>query len=190
MYVSNNMLLLLFLDFSILSVFKYKIIKQGFHPWSLPQNKIVPSPHLNCYCIQVHVLDALWDQTNRNFKVWSRKRFIAGPHQENGQLLLKKTELFNGFQREVFIGKVLGEGCKVWTVFWLVESETQWVWLFLASQTVAHWAPLSMKFSRQEYWSGLPFSSPGDLPDPGIEPGSPVLQVDSSPAEPSGKPFD
>ena len=53
--------------------------------------------------------------------------------------------------------------------------------------TVAHQAPLPMEFSRQEYWSGLPCPSPGDLPDPGIEPGSPVLQVDSLPAEPPGK---
>ena len=45
--------------------------------------------------------------------------------------------------------------------------------------TVACQAPLSMGFSRQEYWSGLPFPSPGDLPDPGIEPRSPVLQADS-----------
>ena len=45
-----------------------------------------------------------------------------------------------------------------------------------------------MEFSRQEYWSGLPFPSPGDLPDPGIEPGSPALQVDSLPSEPPGKP--
>ena len=45
-----------------------------------------------------------------------------------------------------------------------------------------------MEFSRQEYWSGLPFPSPGDLPDPGIEPGSPALQADSLPSEPRGKP--
>ena len=45
--------------------------------------------------------------------------------------------------------------------------------------TVAHQAPLSMGFSRQEYWSGLPCPSPGDLPDPGMEPRSPALQVDS-----------
>ena len=45
--------------------------------------------------------------------------------------------------------------------------------------TVARQAPLSMGFSRQEYWSGLPFPSPGDLPDPGIEPWSPALQADS-----------
>ena len=50
------------------------------------------------------------------------------------------------------------------------DSETPW--------TAAHQAPLSMGFSRQGYWSGLPFFSPGDLPNPGIEPGSPTLQAD------------
>ena len=49
--------------------------------------------------------------------------------------------------------------------------------------TVACQAPLSMAFSRQEYWSGLPFPSPGDLPDPGIEHGSPALPADSLPTE-------
>ena len=49
--------------------------------------------------------------------------------------------------------------------------------------TVAHQAPLSMGFSRQEYWSGLPFPSPGDLPNPGVEPKSPALQADSLPTE-------
>ena len=53
--------------------------------------------------------------------------------------------------------------------------------------TVARQAPLSMGFPRQEYWSGLPFPSPGDLPDPGIEPGSPSLQADSLLSEPPGK---
>ena len=52
--------------------------------------------------------------------------------------------------------------------------------------TVAHQALLSMGFSRQEYWSGLPFPSPGDLPDRGIKPGSPALQADSLPSEPPG----
>ena len=45
-----------------------------------------------------------------------------------------------------------------------------------------------MEFSRQEYWSGLPIPSPGDLPDPGIEPRSPALQADPLPSEPPGKP--
>ena len=47
---------------------------------------------------------------------------------------------------------------------------------------------LSMEFSRQEYWSGVPFPSPGDLPDPGVELRSPALQADSLPSEPPGKP--
>ena len=69
------------------------------------------------------------------------------------------------------------------------ESEvTQWVWLFATLWTVAYQAPLSMEFSRQEYWSGLPFPSPGDLPDPGIEPWSPALQADALPSEPPGNP--
>ena len=55
--------------------------------------------------------------------------------------------------------------------------------------TVAHQAPLSMGFSRQEYWSGLPRPSPEDLPDSGIEPGSPALQADSLSTELWGKPI-
>ena len=55
------------------------------------------------------------------------------------------------------------------------------VWLFATPWTVVYQAPLSMVFSRQGYWSGLPFSSPGDLPDPGIKPGSPTLQADALP---------
>ena len=62
------------------------------------------------------------------------------------------------------------------------------VQLFATPWTVAHQAPLSMGFSRQEYWSGLPFSSPGDHPNPGIEPESPALQADSLSSEPPGKP--
>ena len=53
---------------------------------------------------------------------------------------------------------------------------------------VAHQAPLSKGFSRLEYWSGLPRPPPGDLPDPGMEPGSPALKVDSLLAELPGKP--
>ena len=54
--------------------------------------------------------------------------------------------------------------------------------------TEAYQAPVSMEFSRQEYWRGLPFPSPGDLPDPGIKPRSLALQADSLPSEPQGKP--
>ena len=63
----------------------------------------------------------------------------------------------------------------------LCESESEKslsrVRLFATPWTVAYQAPPSMEFSRQEYWSGLPFPSPGDLPDLGIEPGSPTLRA-------------
>ena len=62
------------------------------------------------------------------------------------------------------------------------------VGLFMTPWTVAHQAPPSMGFSRQEYWSGLPFPSPGDLSDPGIKPRSPALQTDALTSEPQGKP--
>ena len=61
--------------------------------------------------------------------------------------------------------------------------------LFLTLWTVAYQAPPSMGFSRQEYRRGLPFPSPGDLPDPGIKPGSPTLQADALPSEPPEKPL-
>ena len=62
------------------------------------------------------------------------------------------------------------------------------VQLFATRWTVAYQASPSMGFSRQEYWSGLLFPSPGDLPNPGIEPGSPVLEADALTSEPTGKP--
>ena len=58
------------------------------------------------------------------------------------------------------------------------------VWLFATPWTVAYQAPPSVGFSRQECWRGLPFPSPGDLPDPGIKPGSPALQADALLSEP------
>ena len=61
------------------------------------------------------------------------------------------------------------------------------VQLFATPWTIAYQAPLSMGFSRQEYWSGLPFPSPGDLPDPGIKPASPALACGFFTTEPPGK---
>ena len=60
--------------------------------------------------------------------------------------------------------------------------------LFATPWTVAYQASPYMEFSRQEYWSGLPFPSPGDLPNPGIEPGSSALEADALTSEPPGKP--
>ena len=61
--------------------------------------------------------------------------------------------------------------------------------LFVTPWTVAYQAPPFIGFSWQEYWSGLPFPSPGDLPNPGIEPGSPAFQADTLTSEPPGKPI-
>ena len=76
-------------------------------------------------------------------------------------------------------GNVLGKKVKVKSLSHVQLFEIPW--------TVAYQAPMSMGSSRQEYWSGLPFPSPGDLPNPGIEPRSPALQADALPSEPQGK---
>ena len=70
---------------------------------------------------------------------------------------------------------------------WSEVKSLNRVQLFASPWTVAYRTPLSMGFSRQEYWSGLPFPSPGELPDPGIEPRSPALQADALTSEPPGK---
>ena len=78
---------------------------------------------------------------------------------------------------------------------WVTREALYYAWvkslsrvrLFATPWTIAHQAPQSMEFSRQEGWSELPFPSPGDLPNPGIEPASPALQADALPSEPPGK---
>ena len=67
-------------------------------------------------------------------------------------------------------------------------SELKWKLLSPVRLYATPWTTQSREFSRPEYWSGWPFPSPGDLPNPGIEPRSPALQADSLPAEPHGKP--
>ena len=71
-----------------------------------------------------------------------------------------------------------------WDTF---DTSCSRVQLFATPWTAANQAPPSMGFSRQECWSGLPFPSPGDLSNPGIEPGSPTLQADTLPSEPPGR---
>ena len=74
----------------------------------------------------------------------------------------------------------------------LTDMKWKWKWKWSRVRLFAmdgDWWLRSMGFSRQECWSGLPFPSPGDLPNPGIEPGSPTLQADTLPSEPPGKPI-
>ena len=88
---------------------------------------------------------------------------------------------------ELHLKELLWSHSRLWIHTERVKSLSR-VWLFAIPWTVAYQAPLSMEFSRQEYWSGLPFPSPGDLPNPGIEPRSPALQADTLLSEPPGKP--
>ena len=81
-----------------------------------------------------------------------------------------------------------GGGWKSQVVLMCMLSLFSRVGLFVTPWTVADQAPLSVGFSRQEYWSWLSCPPPGDLPNPGIEPRSPALQTDSWPSEPPGKP--
>ena len=84
---------------------------------------------------------------------------------------------------------------KEWCIAWKRKKERKrkkekslsCVRLFATPWTIAYQASQSMEFSRQEYWSGLPFPSPGDLPNSGIESAFPALQADALPSEPPGK---
>ena len=90
---------------------------------------------------------------------------------------------------------VPGLSCGMWDLLIIPQERERkkvrslsCVQLFATLWTVASQASPSMGFSRQEYWSGLPFPSPGDLPNPAIKPGSPALEADALTSEPPGKP--
>ena len=90
------------------------------------------------------------------------------------------------FQEITIIIKIIIILLNLFSAFYVV----QWlscVQFFAPPWTIAHQAPPPIGFSRQEYWNGLPFPSPGDLSHPGMEPGSPALQADSLPTKPLGK---
>ena len=134
-------------------------------------------------------------------KVW-RWRFLAGWHTSSGKpaevdsnqikTLIENNQYYT-MQEIANILKISKSSVENH----LHQLEVKWrsevkslshVRLFVTPWTVAYQAPPSMGFSRQEYWSGLPFPSPGDLPKPGIEPVSSALQTDTLPSEPPGKP--
>ena len=90
-----------------------------------------------------------------------------------------------------FLNPTFTSGSSQFTYCWSLKVKVKSlsrVRLFVTPWTVAYRAPLSMGFSRQEYWSGMPFPSPGDLPDPRIEPGFPALEADALTSAPPGKP--
>ena len=110
-------------------------------------------------------------------------------------LLTKLQSLFRFYQNFLPVSSAPGSNIRTHIAFLDVMSPWKWkcsllspVRLFATPWTVAHQAPLSMAFPRQECWNGLPFPSPEDLPNPWIKPGSPTLQACSSLFEPPGKP--
>ena len=102
---------------------------------------------------------------------------------EENHLRLRVKQLICGSINGMRIRPSLLQPCR------RVMKSLSRVRLFATPWTVAYQAPPSMGSSRQEYWSRLPFPSPGNLPNPGIEPKSPVLQADSLPTELQGKPW-
>ena len=118
-------------------------------------------------------------------------RFLSLPQR----LLLSSVcigfEMNRRKQYASFSSSFLNTKIMVWTCHLHVHacmlSYFSHVWLFATLSTIACQAPRPWGFSRQEYWSGLPCLPPGNLPNPGIEPGSPTLQADSLPTELPGK---
>ena len=139
--------------------------------WMIPSNQLI----LCCpLLLQPSIFPSIRVFSNElalPIKYWS-VRFSISPSNEYSALIFFRIDWLN-----------LPAGQKVKVKF----KSLSCVRLFVTLWTVAHQAPPSMGFSRQEYWSGLPFPSLGDLPDPGIEPRSPVLQADALTSEPLGK---
>ena len=112
---------------------------------------------------------------------WNKKRLC---YRE----LKKKVRKSPPYSRFPHLSEGTERDLHVWHLACMHAKSLSRVWLFATLWTVAHQTPLSMRFSRQEYWSGFPCPSPGDLPEPGIKPESPALQTDFLPSEPPGKP--
>ena len=175
----------------------------------LPVRKIPQSPFLYFYqtissftaCFTTDSLLSSFFEKQFSLMVW-RHSFISQifvdislmMYQVLGKLLGGKgrntlihscwlTETVNKNKWNTFLN---GDNCKGKIKASEVKSLSR-VWLFATPWIVAHQAPRSMGFSRHEYWSGLPFPSPGDLPDPGIEPRSPTLEADALSSELPGK---
>ena len=102
-----------------------------------------------------------------NYKIFQTQKCTENYTNGTHSNLAYITFLRHGIRNGGGLGVLVTKSCPTLAIPW----------------TVAHQAPLSMGFSRQEYWSGLPFPSPGNFPEPGIEPGSPALQADSLPTE-------
>ena len=104
-------------------------------------------------------------------------------HKWNEQILDQQKSQ-SKIQQVLYKRSIEGGTEKIFSFLWQYSVKLlSCVRVFATPWTIAHQAPPSVEFSRQEYWSGLPFPSPGDLPDPGIKFRSPTLQADTLPSE-------
>ena len=140
-------------------------------------------------CVLTQLCPTLWNPINCNLPDSSVHRILYVRISE-----WVAIPSFRGFS---WPGDRLHVSCASWTGRWILHHCTTWsesesrsaMSDSVISWTITFQASLSKEFSSQEYWSGLLFHSPGDLPDPEIKPRSPALQVDSWPSDPPGKPL-
>ena len=164
-------------------------ISAGYEEWSVEQ-VYFSSAHLSCEhrlaschhlqsVVSLFPFSVLWIQNSKN-RVRRDIRLLACD---------RKAYCDTSYQFSLFPCLPRGKALPSLIIMEVNEVKSlSHVQLFATQWTVAYQAPLSMGFSRQEYWSGLPFPSPGDLPKPGIKPGSPALQADVLTSELPGKP--
>ena len=119
---------------------------------------------------------------NLNKKFLNSSRLINIKH-----IIFYSQSVYSGafvLKYSLFKERIWGQGLHMGIYVKVKVKSLSRVQLFATPWTIAHQAPPSMEFSRQGCWSGLPFPSPGDLPDPGIEPRSPTLRAHALPSEP------
>ena len=150
--------------------------------FSLLETKCLKWSWLFSFSYTLHLIhqEILWTLPSDLFRIWSNHCRLSWSHPPHSPELLQNflnailfLLLFScillSTKRLEFSLKILTPITFLCACLQCVPSRFSWVWLFVTPWTVAHQAPLSMEFSRQGYWSGLPCPSPGDLPDSGIK---------------------
>ena len=136
-------------------------------------------PESSCYISRLSFSMLLWlELSNIEWKGVFMTRFRTGIINWPGEWVLLSGS-GGGLHSRISSSNIIPQKVK--------ENSLSCVWLFATPWTIAYQASQSMAFSRQEYWSELSFPSPGDLVNPGTEPGSLTFQADSLPSEPPGK---
>ena len=164
------------------SILAWRIPMAGYSSWDCKESDMTEQLSTTQHSIYVCFYCNLWP-----FSIWQWNSYM----QINIILFYYLPCSKKGFEDGCFLRTriKMGHFCRMQVVPKCSESvsHSSHVWLFATPWIVDCQAPLSMGFPRQEYWSGLPFPSPGYLPNPEIKPRYPALQADSLPSEPPGK---